>query len=311
LSFLKDRHFRINYNFVNPISYPFFFRETAFQKTESGYQTADGKIVQSVEGYDDLDALFKRSISSEGKLVYYPILLKNAYWQDEEKICDEILTVHYTDGTSEELVSEPYQSDEINNTSEIVSMTQNGDIPVMQVNSWNTSYQEEIVEGATQLKNSAVSILDLRNNPGGSSAPVQQWFNSYCGSVSSNGFRLNVFTGVGAGSLQDLWVDHENLLIVLIGKNSASSSELFIDYAYNLENVLIIGENTFGALLGGGNYFQLPNSKCIVTSGGPDVYLKAGNDDYFEELRGFYPDIWVPAGEAEELAVKLIEHLKK
>ena len=32
--------------------------------------------------------------------------------------------------------------------------------------------------------------------------------------------------------------------------------------------------------------------------------------DYFEEGRGLLPDIWVPAGEAEELAVKLIENLK-
>lgn len=31
--------------------------------------------------------------------------------------------------------------------------------------------------------------------------------------------------------------------------------------------------------------------------------------DYFEELRGFYPDLWVPADEAEELAVKLMENL--
>jgi hypothetical protein len=46
-----------------------------------------------------------------------------------------------------------------------------------------------------------------------------------------------------------------------------------------------------------------------VTSGGPNVYIKAENSDYFEELRGFYPDIWVPAAEAEELAVKLMERL--
>lgn len=32
-------------------------------------------------------------------------------------------------------------------------------------------------------------------------------------------------------------------------------------------------------------------------------------NDYFEEFRGFYPDLWVPAGEAEELAVKLMENL--
>ena len=32
-------------------------------------------------------------------------------------------------------------------------------------------------------------------------------------------------------------------------------------------------------------------------------------NDYFEECRGFYPDLWVPADEAEELAVKLMENL--
>ena len=31
--------------------------------------------------------------------------------------------------------------------------------------------------------------------------------------------------------------------------------------------------------------------------------------DYYKELRGYQPDLWVPAGEAEELAVKLMENL--
>lgn len=32
-------------------------------------------------------------------------------------------------------------------------------------------------------------------------------------------------------------------------------------------------------------------------------------NDYFEEFRGYEPDLWVPADEAEELAVKLMENL--
>ena len=32
-------------------------------------------------------------------------------------------------------------------------------------------------------------------------------------------------------------------------------------------------------------------------------------DSRYEELRGYEPDIWVPAAEAEELAVKLMENL--
>lgn len=47
-----------------------------FVKTDSGYQDSKGKTVVSVDGHPDLDALFKRSISKEGYLVYYPVLLK-------------------------------------------------------------------------------------------------------------------------------------------------------------------------------------------------------------------------------------------
>ena len=46
-------------------------------------------------------------------------------------------------------------------------------------------------------------------------------------------------------------IENPNMLIILSGKYSASASEMLIDCTYNLENVLIIGENTMGALLGG------------------------------------------------------------
>ena len=37
------------------------------------------------------------------------------------------------------------------------------------------------------------------------------------------------------------------MLIVLTGKWTVSSAEMFVDQAHNVENVLFIGENTFGA----------------------------------------------------------------
>ena len=80
------------------------------------------------------------------------------------------------------------------------------------------------------------------------------------------------------------------------------------DIICNLENALIIGENSWGALLGSAEYMELPNSKCGVRMGMNNIYLTA-EDEPFEEMRGFYPDIWVPADEAEELAAKLIERL--
>lgn len=55
---------------------------------------------------------------------------------------------------------------------------------------------------------------------------------------------------------------------------------------------------------------ELPNSKCSVIMTSVCVYLLPEGADYFEEMRGLSPDIWVPAKEAETLAAKLMENLK-
>ena len=65
LDFIKDGHFSINQNHPAPFEIPFFFRQTAFLKTGDGYQTTNGKVVESVENHEDLDELFKRSISKQ------------------------------------------------------------------------------------------------------------------------------------------------------------------------------------------------------------------------------------------------------
>ena len=101
-------------------------------------------------------------------------------------------------------------------------------------------------------------------------------------------------------------MENDNLLIILTGKYTASGSEWLIDAAHNLENVLLIGENTNGTMVGSIAYLALPNSRMVVGAGPVEACIPDTND-YFEECRGFYPDLWVPAAEAEELAVKLLE----
>lgn len=90
---------------------PLLFRQVMFVKTDSGYQDSKGKTVVSVDGYPDLDALFKRSISKEGYLVYYPVLLKEAKFDGTEwdkHVCDEQLTVHYADGSTDVLTADTW-----------------------------------------------------------------------------------------------------------------------------------------------------------------------------------------------------------
>lgn len=318
LDFLKDGHFSVNYQTVALLKIPFFFREETFVKTADGYETLSGKKVDSVEGYPDLDDLFKRSISPEGYLVYYPVLLKDCTlwgaWETPQS-CDETLLVHYTDGTTAELTAEPYQlytelDREHPEELQVVLPVRGEDIPVFQFNGFSRQYEEEILNGADALKDAPIGILDLRSNSGGYGELPYNWMWRYAGTrVYPHRYFFNVFRGTRLYDGVERWVSHENTLVILTGKYSGSSSEVLVDIAYNLENTLLIGENTAGGLLGTSNKIALPNSGCAVNVGGETILLPA-EVDYFEELRGFYPDIWVPAGEAEELAVKLLQNIR-
>ena len=304
LDFVKDAHFQIQNQSPNSLWYAFFFREVAFYEDNGQYVTADHKTVASVEGYDDLTELFKRSISPEGEIVWYPVLLLDI------NFCDEVLIVHYTDGSIQILQSEPYQAFPTIDPNAIPELRDINGIPVLQVNhmknSSDSSWEEAFLGGAERLGNSKVGILDLRFNSGGKSALIGEWLKTYAKTqVPANSIFRYAFTGEQLLSARDTWVENDNLLVILTSKNTASASEWLIDAAYNLENVLVVGENTCGALIGNVLEVQLKNSKLVANIGNKENIIPS-NDNYFEEYRGFYPDLWVPASEAKYLTIKLL-----
>ena len=129
--------------------------------------------------------------------------------------------------------------------------------------------------------------------------------------VLKNQYMMNVFTSSGlSGGADDDWIENDDrVLIVLTGTRIASAAETFVDMSHSVENVLFIGENTGGLQVASAAYsIQLPNSRCFVTMGN-GLFTVPQDWDYYEEFRGYEPDLWVPAGEAEELAVKLMENL--
>ena len=312
LKFVKDAHFGINMQRTNPVKIPFFFRENAFQKTKNGYQNTEGKQVKSVEGYENLDEIMKRSLSKEGELVYYPVLLKDCdFWDAFEtpQTCDETLIVHYTNGESEELEAEPYQiytemDIEHPEKNKVARVWEDGEIPVFQFNMFDEKHRDSILTGAKKLREAPISILDLRSNTGGNGDIPGEWMERYTQkSVSGHKTVIDTKEGIKIedSDTEETWVENDTMLIILVGKYSASSSEWLLDLAYNVENVFIVGENTSGAIIGMTSKISLPNSACQVDIGSGKVSLFPEDEGYMEEFRGLYPDIWVPAGEAEDL----------
>jgi len=93
-------------------------------------------------------------------------------------------------------------------------------------------------------------------------------------------------------------------LIVLMDANVYSAGEGFISYLHQVENVVLVGENSGGALTYGQmSHHRLPNSKLLV---GLPTSLNVFVDLEYREEKGFFPDLWVPTGEALNYAVAAV-----
>ncbi len=91
-------------------------------------------------------------------------------------------------------------------------------------------------------------------------------------------------------------------LIVLVDRRVASAGEGVVSFLRDqVENVVLVGENTRGALTFGQlAVYQLPHSKLLVQV---PIKLNIALDLAMREERGFEPDYWVPAPHALNRAV--------
>lgn len=349
-SFIADLHFYIGGKQPGLLVVPYQYREVAFEKDEDGYRIfGKNARVASVTGYDDLDALFRRSISDDGHLVYYPTVLQSApvadsiamlsgTSPDSANVAPPDLEVRLEDGTVRSLSAGTVS---FGNDSEraTVELYEDQSIPVlfsreMAFDEAGDADGQAFLDTAASLSDAPVAIVDLRSNVGGNEYLPYKWVEAYAGTrVMSNYFKLSYSFFIGsssgshfyvsdethakylnvrpvgtrmmlAGDLPDEFVANDRLLIVLTGKSTASAAEVFVDLLHNVENVLFVGDLTAGCIINGGSDpFKLPCSLLSVRFGNGVKVFPAG---YFQELRGFEPDLWVPAGLSEQLVIKLL-----
>jgi len=312
--------------------------EYEFQKINGKYiNSSNGKAVLSFNESKELDDIFKLSISSDGTLVYYPII-----------ISDEInysINIKYSDESEENIL---YTTDRYSyKLNDEIKLDIKSEIPIIRVTrmgfdqSVNGDNARKFLEYATQYKDEKIVIVDLRNNFGGNGMLPQKWmmnftskfvptnFSSlkyvtmeqikkYIYPLSNNyqpidelvniyGFEQISDSFSKALCQKDEFISNDNLLIILVNKQTFSAGEMFVDIAHNLENTIIVGTNTAGGLTGDNvGSITLSNSKIPVSFGnGLSFFPK----NYFEEFVGFKPDLWVK-GDAEEAVLKLIENMK-
>jgi len=100
----------------------------------------------------------------------------------------------------------------------------------------------------------------------------------------------------------DTVISNEQIIIFLSSRHSGSASEVFINMGFNLENTLVIGQNTQGTLVTG---LCFPNRFLPYTGIGFDIgstlFVHADTLNFREGV-GIAPDLWIPHNEDALLA---------
>ena len=215
LSFICDGHFSINKK-VYGIEIPFFFREVEFTKTEKGYLSEDGKLVKTVDGYIEFDELFRPSLSKDGRIVYYPIVLEARELYDcitSEQTCTQQLLIHFSDNSTKVLTAEPYQIFTGQNE-ENVRVDKREGVPIISVNSFDYKRGgNKFLTSAIEVKDEKVTILDFVSNAGGYAEMGYEWLIQYAGQIiPSNSFVANQSVKLVIDQIPDAFISHDKNL---------------------------------------------------------------------------------------------------
>ena len=299
-----------------------------FDKSNGGFSNREnGLYVKEIVGYD-MHEILRLSIDDDGYFFFSPIVYSWDFSIENYK-----LTVIYEDNTIEVIALEQAErikqdweeaSATFHEGIPVINMRSMFLDPV------NRDFENasRFIGFAEEFRDEPVLIVDIRGNGGGDSTLVNHWLHVLTGQIVPTNFvALATFAYVPsqvgeyefgdpdtlfyipdmyiyhpASSFNGFWliqnlgreiIQRDQILILLTDRFVGSAAEIFVKIAFNIENTLIIGQNTAGvAIAGGGSppFPFLPSSGIEYSFGDRVVVYPEG---LFEEGVGFAPDIWV------------------
>ncbi|NYB72848.1 hypothetical protein HZF24_01695 [Sedimentibacter hydroxybenzoicus DSM 7310] len=323
LSFVKDGHFRIGNETVLEKAVYYSNEETAFFKDEKGYYVEeDGKrsYVSMVDGSHEIEKYMKRSINDKGMLVYKIGMLST----DVRGMVEVVLN-----NRIKKFVLVPPKLENYTDNGTYYSDYKVNGVPVISISSFMHEHDgRRFVKSAETVKNSKVSVLDVRGNCGGMSKYVIDWLDIYDPVLSKyatgnvHAYRMsraadylkyknlgeyfsdqeteqllnNYRSGSNGWGISEASAfvrsENSNLLFVLVDNYTFSAGEWLIAALRNKDNVIFVGTNSGGGLMSDSSInVVLPDSRINIQCGtGLGFYY---DDTVFTEETGFSPDIWI------------------
>lgn len=296
------------------------------------------KDIDNRKKYDDY---LKLSINKEGDLIYYlgkvqslgQTLTLNVKLFDEDN--REILkTIKLKEAKILDIENDKVFNEKIEGNIPIISLR------TMVEKENNTIF----IETPSVINQYPLSIIDIRGNSGGQDTLGIKWFTNFTGespkkicttatlyskvnSYITEKYLQNIDTdyddeyikeiienekqkiesninqwGISLGS--NTKIKNNNIIFVLVDKRTASSGESFVEFLYNLENIVFVGTNTGGVTLSD-RYVEgrLYSSKINFQFG---RVLSIYDEKIHKEGVGFFPDIWVGDNDTLERVLLLV-----
>ena len=340
LSFILDGHlkFETDSSHVNytdeRFNYLYVYDEEIY-RDNNGYYKVNNKDKYYIKAINEEEAFEKYiypSIDNDGKIIFKIADLDN-YSSDSHKQL-HILYKFNDEEYSEDatlICSQPMNQDYSKN----FELNTEENIPVIKINMFSISSEadaslEDFASSAIDLKNEKAIIMDLRGNLGGRADSGETWIENYTGTkVTNRGAFQYVNSSIMKKVKEELYsnntdfptfaynkfigeigekIDNDNYIFVLMDKYTCSAAELFIEDLMELDNIILVGTNTYGATLCLDlNHYDLRNSN-IDASFGNRLYLSPYSEHF--DCNGFMPDILVDSNSSLDKVKKLIKYYK-
>jgi len=335
---INDNHFSLGmgnlgwtlgnpYDFLVPVNF-----NDAFDNSENGFHNRrTGQYVKELLLDGQLldfesEGIFRLSVSEDGMFYYSIVIVK-----PESGRASIPLTIVYENNSRDRISVAPIYTYRM--PYDTVSLQYIQGFPVITIQEMYFiglyHYASKALSLAEEFQNEPVLIVDIRSNRGGDSLLALRWFLNLTGEIVPSNF-IQIIHSMGTASdifglteffsqylapipiderhelrytHADRIVPSEQLLIILTDRFTASAGEVFTDMAFNLENTLVIGQNTWGVLqTDRSNTGFLPNSAIRFYFGRGLLIHPPG---HFYEGIGIAPDIWVN-GDALEAAIAML-----
>jgi len=311
-----------------------------YNRTEEGFRNrATDLYLTEIQGYD-IEAVMRLHADAQGQLFYRPVLLADAaqatqpttfVYEDGQR--ETRTFIRETPRGRQQMQLPSLRTEDNIPILRVMAMGFDG-----HENAMGIAHAEPFMAYARQLRDEPVVIVDIRGNGGGNGLLPARWLHALTGEIvpsnyiwlsahpyNSSDFEFNpdnaaqnppnswrTYTDVGPfGEGYTIFntaprriVPRDQLLILLIDRGASSAAEDLVDRAFNVENTLVIGTATSGALAFDATYpsINLPGTGVPF---GVGRAMMLWPDGHFAEGVGIVPDIWV-AGDALAAALALI-----